>query len=333
MAKLTAEAVWLLGEQELLELFNSEALVPKPRKVRFYAPSFTFYKTASFCNSNKEFPTISVTGNNCQLKCRHCGGIVLETMLPAKTPEKFFALCQNLKKEGAVGVLVSGGCRPDGSVPLEGVLEAIAKTKRELGLTVFVHTGIVDAEAAQKLKFAGVDAALIDIIGSDETIREIYNLRTSVRKYNESLKALSEASLDFVPHIVVGLQNGKLSGELNAINVIKNHSPSGVVVISFMPIHGTAMEKTTPPKPIEIARTAAAARVSFPQTPLVLGCMRPKGKNRAKTDILALKAGVDGVAFPSEEAIRYARNHGYDIAFSSFCCAQIYKDLTAKAGH
>jgi uncharacterized radical SAM superfamily protein len=37
--------------------------------------------------------------------------------------------------------------------------------------------------------------------------------------------------------------------------------------------------------------------------------MRPKGKHRAETDTLAIKAGVDAIAFPAEEAIEYAEAH------------------------
>jgi uncharacterized radical SAM superfamily protein len=93
-----------------------------------------------------------------------------------------------------------------------------------------------------------------------------------------------------------------------------------------MPIRGTAMAKVKPPKPADIARVTAAARLSFPQTPLALGCVRPKGKHRAETDVLALKAGVDAIAFPSEEAVKYAEAQGYTFSFSSCCCAQIYVD-------
>ena len=55
--------------------------------------------------------------------------------------------------------------------------------------------------------------------------------------------------------------------------------------------------------------------------------MRPKGELRSSTDLLALKAGVDGVAFPSESAVEYAKNKGFNAVFSSFCCAQMYLDL------
>ena len=94
-----------------------------------------------------------------------------------------------------------------------------------------------------------------------------------------------------------------------------------------MPIRGTAMAETTPPSPHDIARTIAAARAIFPQTPIVLGCMRPKGRHRSETDVLALKAGVDGIAFPSQEAIRFVRKAGFLVTFLPVCCAQIYVDL------
>jgi len=90
------------------------------------------------------------------------------------------------------------------------------------------------------------------------------------------------------------------------------------------------METVEPPKPVDIAKVIAAARLMFPQTPLVLGCMRPKGKHRVETDILAIKAGVNAVAFPAEEAIKFAENQGYNISFSSFCCSQIYLDVSDK---
>jgi uncharacterized radical SAM superfamily protein len=330
MANLSAKVVWGLHEQKLTDLLNTKILVPKPRKIRFYAPSFTYYKTASFCSSPKDFPTISVTGNGCALNCKHCGRKVLETMYPANTPEKFLELCTKLKRDGALGVLVSGGCSPDGSVPLPDFMDALRKVKRNLGLTVLVHTGIIDIKTALELKNVGVDAALIDVIGSDETIQQIYNLDTTTYNYEESLKALSTAEIDFVPHVIVGLHNGELKGELSALNMIKPYEPSALVIISFMPIRGTEMEKTKPPTPLDIARTTATARVMFPKTPIVLGCMRPKGKHRVETDLLALKAGVNGIAFPSETALRYAEKESYEIGFSSFCCAQIYKDLATK---
>jgi hypothetical protein len=298
------------------------------KKIHFYAPSFTYYKTSYYHSSPTDFPTISVTGKSCALKCKHCGGKVLNTMYSAATPEKLFGLCMKLKRKGALGCLISGGCLPDGSVPLGKFIDVIEKVKRELSLTVIVHTGIIDFNTAERLRNARVDAALIDIIGSDETIREIYRLNLTVKAYEDSLMALHEAGVAFVPHVIVGLHYGELKGELHALEMISKYKPSALVIIAFMPIHGTKMENVAPPEPLDVAKVLVTARLMFPQTPLALGCMRPKGKHRVKTDILAVKAGVNAIAFPTEEAIKFAEKQGYETAFSSLCCSQVYEDFT-----
>jgi hypothetical protein len=327
MTQLSPETIWRMNETELLKILVKSLEPARPKKIYFYAPSFMYYKTSYYCSSPSDFPTVSVTGKGCALKCKHCGGKVLETMYPAATPEKLFELCAKLKQDGAVGCLISGGCLPDGSVPLGKFVDAIGKVKRELGLTVFVHTGIIDFDTADALKKAGVDSALIDIIGSDETIREIYNLNVTVEDYENSLKALHKAGIVFVPHVIVGLQYGKLKGELKALEMISKYNPSALVIIAFMPIHGTEMATIEPPKPVDIAKVVAAARLMFPQTPLVLGCMRPKGRHRVETDILAIKAGVNAIAFPTEEAVKFAQKQGYETVFSSICCSQICFDI------
>jgi uncharacterized radical SAM superfamily protein len=321
-----------MNEKELTNLLDEGLFVSNPKKIRFYAPSFMYYKTGYYCSSPTDFPTISVTGKTCTLKCKHCGGKVLETMYPATTPKRLFDTCAQLRRDRASGCLISGGCLPDGSVPIGKFVDVMGKVKRELGLTVFVHTGIIDSKAAKELKSNGVDAALLDIIGSDETIREVYNLDVTVKDYESSLKALRDAGIVFVPHVVVGLHYGQLKGEFRALEMISRYKPSALVIIAFMPIHGTQMSKVEPPKPEDIVKVIASARLMLPRMPLVLGCMRPKGKHRIKTDILALKAGVDAIAFPTEEAIKFAENQEYVTSFSQFCCAHIYSDVATSAG-
>ena len=318
------------GEEELKGLLKEAQNVKRRKfgeKIHFYAPSFMYYNTSYYHSSPTDFPTISVTGKSCALKCKHCNGKVLNTMYSATTPEKLLDLCMQLKRKGALGCLISGGCLPDGSVPIGKFIDVIDKVKRELGLTVIVHTGIIDFNTAEKLRNARVDAALIDVIGSDETIREIYKMNVTVRAYEDSLKALHEACIAFVPHVIVGLHYGKLKGELHALKMISKYQPSALVIIAFMPIRETEMEKVTPPKPTDIAKVIATARLMFPQTPVALGCMRPKGKHRIETDILALKAGVNAIAFPTEEAIAFARKRRDEITFSSLCCSQIFTEM------
>jgi uncharacterized radical SAM superfamily protein len=297
------------------------------KKIRFYAPSFIYYKTGYFRSSPTAFPSISVTGSSCALNCKHCSAKVLNTMFPVSTPRELFDLCARLQKRGAIGCLISGGCLPDGSVPLERFMESIAKIKRDVGLKIVVHTGIIDLSTARKLKEAEIDAALIDIIGSNETIQEIYQLVVRVEDYDRSLEALNESKIPFVPHVLVGLHYGELKGEFQALKMISKYSPSAVIVIAFVPIRGTPMEKVNPPAPEDIASVLAAARLVMPRVPLVLGCMRPKGKHRIRTDKLAVRMGTNAIAFPAKEAIQLAESLELEITFSSLCCSQIYEDI------
>jgi len=296
------------------------------RKIRFYVPSFIRYGSKLFKPSRYSFPSISITGKSCALNCKHCGGKILRTMIPARTPERLVKILHEIKSRGAVGCLISGGCLPNGSVPIGRFIGAIAEAKR-LGLKVVIHTGLVNIETAENLKKAGVDAVSIDIIGSDETIREIYNLEASVQDYERSLDALSKAGIPFTPHVLVGLHYGKLRGELNALKIISRHDPSALIIIVFFPIKGTMMEHVKPPPPREVARILVQSRLMMPKVPIVLGCARPKGKHRLRTDLLAVEAGVNGIAFPKDEAVKKAAELGLDISFSPLCCSQIYSDI------
>jgi len=327
MSNLDAETVWRMPKKELVSLIEGGYFPNRAGKIRFYAPSFVYYKSKHFRSSPNAFPSISITGSSCALKCKHCNGKVLDTMVPALTPEELFDVCAKLKNSGAVGCLISGGCLPDGSVPISKFVDAIAQIKKKLGLTVITHTGVVDFSTAKRLKAAGVDAALIDIIGSDETIREVYRLDVSVEDYDRSLRAFHESGIPFVPHVLVGLHYGELKGELEALKMIAKYSPSTVITIAFMPIRGTPMQNVSPPEPEDIAKILVSARLLMPEIPLVLGCMRPKGEHRKRTDMLAVRAGVDAIAFPVEEAIRLAESLKLETSFSSLCCSQIFEDI------
>lgn len=297
------------------------------KKIRFYVPSFLYYRSKHFQVQPRIFPSISVTGSGCALNCEHCSGKILGTMIPARTPEELIQVCSWIKLKGGLGCLISGGCLPNGTVPLVRFVDAIAEIKRKLGLKIITHTGLVDLETAERLKEAGVDAALIDIIGSDETIREIYHLKASVKDYERSLKALKKSQIPFVPHVLVGLHYGKIEGEMNALKMISKYSPSALIFIVFFPIIGTPMEHVKPPKPEVVIEMLIQARLMMPDVPLALGCARPKGKHRVKMDSLAVEAGVNGIAFPAEEAIKQAETLGLDISFSPLCCSQIYEDI------
>jgi len=302
------------------------------RRIRFYAPGFVYYNNKYYQSSRMVFPSISITGSFCSLNCGHCGGRILETMIPARTPKRLIDVCNEIKEKGAIGCLISGGCLPNGSVPINRFVDAIAEIKRKLGLTIVTHTGLVDLDTAKRMKEAGVDAVSIDIIGSDETIKEIYNLNASTKDYEESLKALRDSGVPFTPHVLVGLHYGSTKGELNALRMIAKYEPSALILIAFFPIKGTRMDNVKPPSPEDVIEILVQTRFMMPKVPIALGCARPKGDHRKKTDTLAVEAGVNAIAFPSVEAIKTAETLGLEMSFSPLCCSQIYEDIKTDTG-
>jgi len=64
----------------------------------------------------------------------------------------------------------------------------------------------------------------------------------------------------------------------------------------------------------------AEARFRFPDVPLYLGCMRPKGGYRHELDPLAVRAGLNVLVSPSRPARQMAADLGLATRESRECC-------------
>lgn len=248
-------------------------------------------------------------------------------MEPTLTPDALFNRCAEVKELGGEGVLISGGSNSMGHVPLVGFTDAIARVKAELGLQVVVHTGLVDEETAGQLADAQIDAAMLDIIGDNEVSSRVYHIEDGPAKMRSSLRILEAAGIPTVPHILVGLNYGQLGGELEALQIIAEVSPAGVVIIVLSPIPKTPMATVAPPRPIDVGRVMTIARLGFGDTPLLLGCARPKGEHKKESDKLAIDCGANGIALISQDGVDHARNKGLNPIFVDVCCSLIFPHL------
>jgi uncharacterized radical SAM superfamily protein len=314
------------GLANAMDIQNTQ--ISRDRKIKFYIPGLVDYQISGFQSNPKIFPAISITGSSCSLRCNHCKGKVLETMLPAKSPEDFIKICRDLKEEGCIGCLVSGGCNSNGTLPIEKFIAAFGKVKKELELKMVIHTGLVNKATATMIKQAGIDIVVADMIGSQEILRKVYRLDAKIEDFERSIVSLIESDVVVVPHITVGLNYGRLDGEIKALNIIRKYDPPTLVITVIMPLSGTPMENVKPPNPTQVTEILKAAKAMMPRTSLVLGCARPSGEHRVKTDILALKVGVDAIAFPTEEAVNFARLNNLPFSFSQICCS--FASETAK---
>ncbi|HHY37736.1 MAG TPA: radical SAM protein [Clostridia bacterium] len=258
---------------------------------------------------------VSLTGESCALNCAHCGGHYLKGMLSAA----------RAIESGRTGLrsscLVSGGCTPDGRVPLIDNEEILRDLYDAYAGRLNFHVGLIGPKEAELLKRLSATVSF-DLVGDDETVREVFGLNRTARDYVASLALLRSGVRVFV-HICIGLRGGELSGEYDALRALQRlhqSSLAGLVFIVFIPTRGTRFSDRQPPPIPDVVRLIGTARHLFPKTPIYLGCMRPGGIYRKRLDMLAVMAGVQRIVNPFPSALQLATTLGLSLETRRECC-------------
>lgn len=310
-------------DAHLVDLLQREAEGRQVAPLRVATPSFQAYATseASQC-CRSAFPVFSVTGSACALQCEHCRAKILEPMIPAESPDRLeqkvraFAATRDLR-----GFLLSGGSNRRNEIAYDRYLPAVERLKRDLpGLQVAVHTGLVDDARAQAMAAVGIDVAMMDVIGDDATIRDVYHLDRRVEDFARSLAALTASGMRAVPHIVIGLHFGEVRGERRALDICAALPIDALVLVVVMPAFA-APDRFETPRLSDVAAILMQARRMLPDRAVTLGCARPHGLYRRSLDAYAVMAGLDAIAFPAEGAITLARRIGRPLEQTVSCCA------------
>ena len=297
-----------------------------PDEITFHAPGLRSYKTDEYQDHSAiEFVSISLTGTACALACEHCNATMLRGMTDLhRFDGSLFDLCASLAERGTRGVLISGGSDRRGRVPLLKHVPDLIRIQQELGLKIHVHPGLPDEETCAALGEVGIDGAMVDIIGHRDTIREVYHLDADPQDYEEVLASLEKYHVPTIPHIILGLHFGKMLGEERALEMVVRHPPKLLALVILEPLTKTPMAKVIPPTLDEIADFFERARNVLPSTPVMLGCARPMGATKIEIDRLALEAGLNGIAYPAEGIVDYARQAGLRPQFINACCGVIW---------
>jgi lipoyl synthase len=294
-----------------------------PGEITFHAPGLRRYKTAEYTNQDhRRFVSISLTGAECALACDHCNMSILKSMAPLpRFGGSLFEMCSELARQGAGGVLISGGSNKKGRVPLLKHIPDLMRVRRELGMTIRVHPGIPDEETVAGLAQVGIDGAMMDIIGDNDTIGDVYHLaETTTEDYERALALLDRYDVPSIPHIILGLHYGQMRGEHKALEIIARHHHRTVVLVILMPLSDAPMARVTPPPVEEIMSFFVHARMTLPESPVMLGCARPVGHSKLQTDRAAVDAGFNGIAYPAEGIITYAQQRGLQPKLINACC-------------
>jgi hypothetical protein len=286
------------------------------KKITFYLPGMIKYG-----GERGLYPAISITGAECSLGCDHCKGKILAPMIHAATPATLIKKCQSLAENGAIGFLITGGSDTRGVMPWDEFADAIAEIKESTGLHLSIHTGIISSATAHRLRAAGVNQALVDLIGDDATVAEIFHLNGGVQLIRDSVTALIDAGIEVIPHIVIGLHRGAIRGEYKAIELAREINISTLVFVVLTPFKNGPMEGVIPPSAEDVAEIVASARLRLPHTTLSLGCERSRGKEGLRTELYAVEAGMNRIAIQSDAAVALAQSYGLEIRYQKTCCS------------
>jgi len=257
--------------------------------------------------------SVSVTGTSCALNCAHCGGHFLQGMLSLP---RLMERWQRGEELPWTSLLVSGGCDPEGVVPVARHLDQLRELAARFKLNL--HPGLVDEKTARLIGQVA-SAVSFDLILDGDTIAEVLGLSCGPQDYLRVYRQLRRYSRVF-PHLVVGLKGGRLRGEYRVLEALADLGAEALVVIVFFPVPGTAYSGCRPPEVEEVARLLATARLMLPRLPIYLGCMRPAGSYRARLDALAVRAGVNRLVLPAPPARELARELGLEVAWRRECC-------------
>ena len=292
--------------------------------LRFYTPTFRSYASEELKGCGKaSFPAFSITGGACALNCDHCQAKILEPMIAATNPAELERKVRDLVMlKDLGGFLLSGGSNRRNEVPYDRYYPTIEKLKREFPhLRIAVHSALLDEWRARLMESAGVDVAMMDVIGAQETIRQVYHLDRTVDDFEATLAALTATSMEVVPHIVIGLHYGRLLGEENALDIIARYPVAALILVIVSPIYAPDNKPFATVPTDDVAKVFVAARNRIRNAPVQLGCIRPAGRHKLVTDAYAVMAGFDGIAYPADGVVALARAVGRPVEQEHACCS------------
>lgn len=296
---------------------------PATAPLRFFTPGFKSFQSSELAGCGKNaWPAVSITGAECKLRCDHCQAKILAPMRAARTPAALWALANEIVAAGGRGMLLTGGSNRRNEVEYDAYYPVLRRIKHRFpSFQIAVHTALVDAAGARSMADSGVDTAMMDVIGAQDTVARVYHLKRPVADFERTLAYLAATGMKVVPHIVLGLHYGRLLGEWNALEIIARHRPDAVVLVVVMPFYAPAQRSFATPDAGEIGRFFLEARALLPDVPLLLGCARPPGLARTRIDAYAVLAGLDGIAYPADGVVELAARLGREVRVAPTCCA------------
>jgi len=304
------------------------------KEIIFAVPGSKTFISDYYKNTLGSFLNISITGEKCELNCPHCKTHLLKGMdfLTSSAMLENF-IYGKLKTGKLKGFLISGGFDKNGKLPLRDYLGTLKKIKSNYPyLKIYAHAGFVDFTEAAEIKDSGIDGVLANVISSSNAIKTVYNLpHASPQDYFVTLENLKKAGNKIAPHIIIGLDHGKIESEYDAVRLV---SKIGVDSLVFVVLKKLTKEinladmktdflKSKGTYEKEIVTLISFARNLMPDVTITFGCAKPMTNKRGQLEIDLLNVGINVIAFPASESINYVISNKIPFRFEETCCANI----------
>jgi biotin synthase len=199
------------------------------------------------------------------------------------------------KENGATRFCMGAAWREakDGSA-FDRVLAMVREVKG-LGLETCVTLGMLNADQAQRLKEAGLDAYNHNLDTSPDYYRSIITTRT----YEDRLRTLRH-----VRDVGITVCSGGIIGMGESIDdrcamlvelACLNPHPESVPVNALVRVTGTPLESLPPIDPLELVRMIATARIMMPRSKVRLSAGRTDLPRESQ--LLCLYAGANSIFY------------------------------------
>lgn len=285
--------------------------------------------TITFYKPNKTLP-LSLTGAQCELNCSHCGSQYLKHMHDIST----INLPNN--HTSYKSLLISGGSDKHGRLRLEDKISHLESYIKD-SLNLNIHTGLATSKTIKSLENLIALATPMqkisisfDFLTHNQTIKDVYNIPKKRDDYINALlnlkqletkaKDSSNPLVTVIPHICIGLWEGKVAGEFDALDCLYDMGFKNLVFIVFKPTAKTKLEEKLPPSITDVKKVFTKGINLFGSENIQLGCMRPAGVYRDTLDNMAIELGIRHIVMPSKLAITKAKSMNLEINYKNECC-------------
>jgi len=242
---------------------------------------------------------ISVKTGGCPEDCAYCPQsahyktpVSKESMLSV---EDVRAAARRAKDSGATRLCMGAAWREvkDGAA-FEQVLEMVREVKAH-GLEACVTLGILNADQAQRLKDAGLDAYNHNL----DTSREFYRSIISTRSFDHRLKTLAhvrDAGITVCTGGIIGMGESTADRCAMLVELARlDPHPESVPINALVRVAGTPLEHLPPVEPLELVRMIATARIMMPAARVRLSAGRSELGREAQ--LLCLYAGANSIFY------------------------------------